>query len=1658
MTDSTSSSPTPQPTNGGSIGSPIPDEALTNVSAEVSPEASEASSEVSGELSGGADSTYDLLRGRLRSIAQQVSQTSESFNAERAEVFASAPLTLAEQDRVRTEVASIPRDAVCVNGLLLFGYNVPQGLATNRSVDDVLSLYRLHPQTETDWNVERVPNDDPAYFLADPSFQRDFLEVYKYYAESRLLTLTIAGDELLMVFGLGSAESDVRVLRWRLRADGTSYIDAYGEHDKATKAPFDFPWIDTDRGAISDGRWPHLVVQGELFIGLTKGTLDFRIDDAVSGSRTVLSERVTEVEQEVNELRVRYARLDELILIALLPYRETSERFYVYNRLTREAHRVDAIGRGCHQLPEDQGIVFPGGFHLQNGEHRVFTSDTTGLSLHNSLASPNGEDVLYAYVRPETGSYQLLSYNVVRREMGTPIQCRGYARFPDGLIVTVRDASEAQRVHTIGIYTSPFCDFDRYVPPVASDSFFGRIGNAELVHGISECLSVGRDGADTPFNAASYEALIGRSSRLLDTYAWLGDPNAHGLSGLLVQLRKAAGGILDEFAAVSSAKKDVLARTVDVERSLIDLKASADLEQRDVQVFIDLVADSRVVQGRIAELLETRHVDIPRVEALRVLAEQTTGVLGTRALSLLGQREALLGLTQALDKAETGIASAATTTQLQVIAISVDDLGNRAVLLTELVGGLESADPPQKTAILSKLADVLARRNAVMAGLDSRRSSLLTAEKSDGFGAAVGVLNQRVTSALLSVKDAASCDRSSSLLAAELENIELAFGNVSEFAAVLATKRNEITEAFGRKREALVAERSNSISRLVGSSERVLETAVTRASALGGVAELEGFFAADPLVLRVRKAIDELKALGETARAGELTVALRVARDTARRTLRDRVDLVADGMVRIGKRTFGVNEEPFELRMVQTGVEGGNGSMVAAGAGVESGPGLALALTGTDLRLPIRDERLSGFGSLVTQASASETPWISRSLFLAFEAQRLQVPLDNLRHFASERFDDGYELGVHDADAAIILKACAPIFTGAGGVAGFGFDGSTRAVAGVWFSGLGVRERDAVARSLRALKALGEGSSRDLIVDQHGPALLAIAESAGLEIDPGLALDYLSRSNEKFAVSQTAADRVVGFAEFLTAAGLDPRVASFAELTRWAQDAALITKRGGAVEKPSVHIAAEMAWKLHVPAVTSVAGLSSVVEAAGLLAQHGTIANSTLRFDVGELYTKYLRYCAGDRQRFGEFLAARRDVLETWRAKLQVGELRPKVLSSFVRNRLVDDVYLPLVGENMARQLGENGAAQGMLLLVSPPGYGKTTLIEYVAQLLGMALIRVSGPAMGTGVTSLDPGVAPDSASASELEKLNRAFAMGTNTLLYLDDIQHLSPEFLQRFIPLCDATRRIEGVFDGSARTFDLSGRRFAVVMAGNPYTSDGTQFKVPDMLANRADVYNLGEVAGNFADVFAQSYLENAVGGNEVTAPLLSRGRNDFDRFLAASRGEPLRSDQLEHPYSAADVSNIIKVLTNLVQVRDVLLKVNAAYIRSASMDDALRGEPAFALQGSYRNMSRLAGRVLPAMTRQEVSQLITDHYQAESQTLGAAAAWNLAKLQEVFGSPSVEAVSRITELRDRWRQANVGDNPMQVMAGSLREIAESMRPKTSAESLFGNGATGI
>src|SRR5690606_21866467 len=186
------------------------------------------------------------------------------------------------------------------------------------------------------------------------------------------------------------------------------------------------------------------------------------------------------------------------------------------------------------------------------------------------------------------------------------------------------------------------------------------------------------------------------------------------------------------------------------------------------------------------------------------------------------------------------------------------------------------------------------------------------------------------------------------------------------------------------------------------------------------------------------------------------------------------------------------------------------------------------------------------------------------------------------------------------------------------------------------------------------------------------------------------------------------------------------------------------------------------------------------------------------------------------------------------------------------------------------------------------------------------------------------------------------------------------------------------EGVWQGRTRTYDLRGKRFAVGRAGNPDTEDGKRFRVPDRLANRADVWNLGDVLSGRDDVFALSYVENALTSNPVLAPLSTRDRGDVRLLVRLARGEEgVRPEQMSHPYSKVELEQILSVLRTLLRVQEVVLAVNRAYIASAAQSDAARTEPPFLLQGSYRNMNAIAERIVPVMNDAEVEALIDDHY---------------------------------------------------------------------------------
>jgi hypothetical protein len=371
------------------------------------------------------------------------------------------------------------------------------------------------------------------------------------------------------------------------------------------------------------------------------------------------------------------------------------------------------------------------------------------------------------------------------------------------------------------------------------------------------------------------------------------------------------------------------------------------------------------------------------------------------------------------------------------------------------------------------------------------------------------------------------------------------------------------------------------------------------------------------------------------------------------------------------------------------------------------------------------------------------------------------------------------------------------------------------------------------------------------------------------------------------------------------------------------------------------------------------------------------------------------------------------------------------VMSAFVRNRLIDEVYLPLIGDNLAKQLGTAGAdtrtdRMGMLLLISPPGYGKTTLMEYVANRLGLTFVKVNGPALGHNVLSLDPAEAPNAAAREEVIRLNLALEMGDNVMIYVDDIQHTNPEFLQKFISLCDAQRKIEGVWKGRARTYDLRGRKVAVVMAGNPYTESGGKFQIPDMLANRADTYNLGDILGGHEAAFKASYIENSLTSNPALSRLASRSQKDVLTLIRIAETGSRDGEDFEGNYTPAEIDEMVAVTRHLLNVRDTILRVNLEYIRSAAQEDAYRTEPPFKLQGSYRNMNRIAEKVLPLMTDAEVRQVVIDHYRGESQNLTTAAEANLLKFYEMEGLLDDEQAAR-------WEQIKKGFNTRKLLGGA-------------------------
>ncbi|WP_424534790.1 DNA repair ATPase [Sphaerisporangium viridialbum] len=1636
--------------------------------------------------------TYDVLRARLSEQAAELARRAEALNAERLAVFGSAELRLIGTERIRTENNCVPRDIVSAGGLMLFGYNVFIGLKPETAVDDVFSLHRFVREGES-FRFEDVRGGELPGLLRDPRFERDFGELYRYYRETRLLQLRQAEGKLLAVFQTGPRTQDVRVLRWNAAPDGTvSYVDDRGERDHVFPPSHDFEWTETTRDDHVPGRHPHISIGGEVFVETVGGDLTIKIENNTETGEGIYREPVDEPLQSLADAEIHHARIGPLILLRVRPYKETEARHLVFNTRTRTVVRLDGIGQACRRLPEDQGIIFPGGYHLATGVTKTFDTDVADLEYERVVRSTNGEDVLYVFHARTEGRTLLLPYNVIRKQVASPITCHGYSLFDDGTLVVFRELSkEPTRVHPMQVWQTPYLSDTYAAAQPTGTGPLERVGNGDLVRGISDALSVGRMAEEMSPSTAVFEALIAACERMSDHYHWLGDDRLGDLRTPLAAVRAAAEQVLDEFEKVQALTGQATA-TLDEAASRIAsmvrrLHGEAPATAGE---WVTRLAELRRAQGNLMTVRELRFADVARVDELAAgLATELDGA-AQRAVAFLSGEDAFGGFHEQVNRLAEDAATVATVAEAEPVGARLTEQAEGLEIVTEVVGSLDIADATTRTAILERIGEVLGGVNRARAILGARRGELLAVEGRAQFAAEFSLLGQAVTGALAMADSPERCDEQLGRLLLQLENLESRFGEFEDFLARLTSKREDVYEAFSFRKQALLDERARRTDRLADSAERILSGVRRRAASLGSLDDVNTYFASDPMVAKLRGVSDELRSLGDQVRAEELAGRIKAARQEAGRALRDRRDLYGDGgdTIRLGEHRFAVSTQPFDLTLVPH-----DGRM-------------AFTVTGTDYRSPVRDEAFAATRPFWEQSLVSESPEVYRSEHLAawilsaaeqgreglsLEALHAAAVTDGallrvVRGVAEARYDEGYERGVHDHDAAAILEALLRLYAGG---ALLRYPPAERAAAQLfWAFGAGEAARakwsTRAASLARARATFGRlsGAIGELCAELSAAmtGFLDGAGGAGGGADAGLAAEYLfeelSGTPSGFVTGAGARALLTRFREALGGPGSasykefeedlralgDDLAARHQLVEAWlgsllagaTADGEATGGAGGTVDDLPEAVAIELCGAA-LPRHDSSAALSATVE--GLLGTHPRIVERRLRLRLDEVTARTRRFRDERVPAFRAYQRRRDELVSAERRRLRLEEYKPKVMSAFVRNRLLDEVYLPLIGGNLAKQLGTVGDGRrtdqmGLLLLISPPGYGKTTLMEYVASRLGLVFVKVNGPSLGHAVTSLDPAEAPDATARQEVEKISFALEMGSNVLLYLDDIQHTSPELLQRFISLCDAQRRMEGVWDGGTRTYDLRGKRFAVCMAGNPYTESGRRFRVPDMLANRADVWNLGDVLSGREDLFALSYIENALTSNPVLAPLSTRESGDVELLVRLARGDrSVRPDRLAHPYSPVELDQIVAVLRGLLRVQEVVLAVNQAYIASAAQSDASRTEPPFQLQGSYRDMNKLAERVLPVTDDAELAALIDDHYAGEAQTLTGGAEANLLKLAELRGTMTAEQAGRWAEVKAGYLRARAlggqEDDPMSRAVGAVGLLADRVGAVESA-----------
>ncbi len=1560
--------------------------------------------------------TYEIIQNRLQKQKNELQTRLSKLNTARTDIFGSVETKLIANNRINTENNCIARDIVTIGSSCLFGYNVHFGLRTEIKLEDVFSIYSYEGDHFVAKSLELI-NDDV--------FKSDFLNLYKYYRNVIFSKFSILGNYLHMVFQLSESVTDIKTFKWLINENSLNYIDNRSEHEFRFPMQHDFNWVEVTRDMHRYGKHSHVSILDEIFVETIGGDLTIKIEDNTDHGKGIFDEPVVHSDQTLDDGQYRYADLGNLIVLEIKPFQEEA-RYFVYNHKLQEVKKIESIKDAAVLLPDDQGILYHNGFYLQSGENKLFDNNIHKVKFLKKIASPNGEDYFYVFYQGEKGLYILMTYNVIDQEVKTPIICNGYTILKNGELCYFKTEDEQTKHHVIQIWQTPFITGE--LPQSKhSETLIYKIGNKDIVKAMAECHSLINLLNKKDNYSGLYDDLVKQSTDILDSYYWIQEQETKELNIPLAEINKTANAAIDEFEKVVQLRKNAKNATEETSETANVLFSKIKSSSfKSIEEFVEVLAKLRGLRGEVIGLNDIRYVDDIFIENLETEIKEYTEKLSHRCVTFLLDDKALSPYHKRVAQKEEALATVKKVINAKKLEDEVNQIAQDLEMLIDIVSNLQIEDTSHSTKIIDTISLIFSTLNQLKSGIKKKITSLGSTEATAEFASQLKLVDQSIINYLDIAHTPEKVDELLNKISLQLETLEGRFSDFDEFILGISDKREEVYNAFDARKNSLVDAQNKKAIALEKSANRILKGVNKKALSFTSIVDINGYFASDLMILKIKDIIEKLTQMDDVSKAEMIETLLKTSKEDATRSLKDKNELYEDGenIIKLGKHKFRVNKQVLDLSIVYRDDI------------------LQYHLSGTDFYGEIDNPILEQSKKYWNQEFVSENNKIYRSAYLAyklFKANDVSVLnelsnnelLEKVREESSKNYTEGYVKGVHDNDASTLLKILLSKNKELGLLK---YTPKTRAFAQYFWNSISEENKTYWSRQINAagevLTIFPEGKSYILMLEQLETEISTVFKNDLLGVQ-GYSEDYNKQismylfselqSDTSFCISLSANELFEELVSTLSSASVFSKIKNRLEgLTTISEKIDLCKQWVSSfiqVANPKKadynhEIVCLLLFKNTKKDVVSVYP-GEVVK--GLKGSHPSINKDEFVFNYHEFTDVLERFSTEEVAAFETYRKVKHDVIDELKQQVKLHEFEPKVLSSFVRNKLINEVYLPLFGDNLAKQLGTVGDEKrtdrmGMLLLVSPPGYGKTTLMEYMANRLGLVFMKINGPAIGHEVTSVDPIAAKNATAKAELEKLNLAFEMGNNVMLYIDDIQHCNPEFLQKFISLADGTRKIEGVFKGEPKTYDLRAKKFCVIMAGNPYTESGDRFQIPDMLANRADIYNLGDIIGDTADLFKLSLIENSLTSNPILHQLSSRYFDDIYGLISMVENGSPEGIKLEGNHTKQEIQDYLSILSKVLTVRDRVMSVNKNYIKSAAMEDSDRTEPSFKLQGSYRDMNKLVAKVVPIMNDRELESLLLSHYVNESQTLTSAAEANLLKYKELAGNST-------TEEKERW-----------------------------------------